>query len=142
MPTEYVPADIRRLVVERARGGCEYCRIPARFVPDSFTFDHLQPLMAGGETHPSNLAWACAGYNGYKHTTTKAVDLQTGQSVALFNPRQQIWIEHFAWSSDKTLVVGLTPTGRATMGALNLNRLTLINLRHLLADAGFHPPPD
>lgn len=141
MPTEYVPADIRRLVEARAQGCCEYCRIPARFVPDSFTIDHIWPVVAGGETHADNLAWACAGCNGRKHVTTEAIDPQTDQPVRLFNPRQQIWSEHFVWGNDKTLVIGLTPTGRATVGALNLNRLTLVNLRHLLTQAGLHPPP-
>jgi hypothetical protein len=38
------------------------------------------------------------------------------------------------------LIVGLTPTGRATIEALKLNREPLVNLRRLLYAAGEHPP--
>ncbi|WNZ24154.1 mitochondrial large ribosomal subunit protein uL30m [Leptolyngbya sp. NK1-12] len=32
------------------------------------------------------------------------------------------WSEHFAWSEDTTLIIGLTPIGRATVQTLRLNR--------------------
>jgi hypothetical protein len=35
---------------------------------------------------------------------------------------------------------GLTPTGRASIEALHLNRLGLLNLRRLLYTIGEHPP--
>ncbi len=48
--------------------------------------------------------------------------------------------KHFAWSDDFTLLIGLTPTGRATVGALLLNRDGVVNLRRLLYLNGEHPP--
>jgi hypothetical protein len=33
------------------------------------------------------------------------------QQVALFNPRQQEWSEHFYWSAEGTLIIGKTPIG-------------------------------
>jgi hypothetical protein len=39
-------------------------------------------------------------------------------------------------------VIGLTPTGRATVNELNLNRSGLINLRRVLFACGEHPPSD
>jgi hypothetical protein len=47
------------------------------------------------------------------------IDPTTGQTVPLFNPRSQRWDDHFAWQG--TLLVGLTPTGRATIRVLNIN---------------------
>jgi len=58
----------------------------------------------------------------------------------LFHPREQSWDEHFAWNEDFTLILGLTPTGRATIEALHLNRSGLVNLRRVLYAIGEHPP--
>lgn len=38
--------------------------------------------------------------------------------MSLYHPRLQQWGEYFAWNDDFTLVIGLTPTGRATVEAL------------------------
>jgi hypothetical protein len=41
--------------------------------------------------------------------------------VPLFHPRQHSWDEHFAWNVEGIEIIGLTPTGRATVVALNMN---------------------
>jgi hypothetical protein len=78
----------------------------------------------------------------HKYTKTSGLDPRSGERVALYNPRQQRWSEHFAWSADYTLILGLTPTGRATVETLHLNRVGLVNLRRVLFAVGEHPPPD
>lgn len=60
-------------------------------------------------------------------------------AVPLFNPRQQLWQEHFAWNADYTIVIGLTSVGRATITVLHLNRQGLMNLRRALFALGAHP---
>jgi hypothetical protein len=40
-----------------------------------------------------------------------AIDPQTGDVVALFNPRTQVWAEHFQWIDDGQQILGLTATG-------------------------------
>jgi hypothetical protein len=57
----------------------------------------------------------------------------------LFHPRQQRWYEHFAWSQDGTRIIGLTPCGRATVEALQLNRMTVVAARGLWVIFGQHP---
>jgi hypothetical protein len=94
----------------------------------------------GGATSSQNLAWACLGCNGRKHTKIADIDPLTGEKAALFNPRQQDWHAHFAWDADATQILGRTSCGRATIRALVLNRPGFINLRRLLAAAGLHPP--
>jgi hypothetical protein len=47
---------------------------------------------------------------------------------------------HFAWTEDGTVVLGLTPTGRATVETLQLNREPLVNLRRVLVEVGEHRP--
>lgn len=140
MPAEKVPIGLRRVVAARADGYCEYCRSLERFATESFTVDHVIPRAAGGENTLENLAWSCFGCNSFKHTKTQGTDLETGETVALYNPRQQVWEEHFGWSDHLREVVGLTACGRITVEALRFNRMGLMNLRGVLAKSGLHPP--
>jgi hypothetical protein len=52
------------------------------------------------------------------------------------------WSEHFAWNEDYSRVIGLTPTGRATVETLHLNRQGVVNLRRVLFLVGMHPPEE
>lgn len=140
MPPNRATAAIRRVVAARAKGYCEYCRCSERFATESFTIEHIQPRSKGGETVLDNLAWSCFGCNGHKHAKITAIDPVTGENIRLFNPRQQTWNNHFQWSEDFTMVIGKSPCGRATVDALKLNRLGVMNLRRVLATSGFHPP--
>ncbi len=69
-------------------------------------------------------------------------DPVNGESVSLFHPRRDRWGDHFVWNADFTLMVGVTPTGRATIEKLQLNRIGIVNLRRILLNAGLHPPAD
>jgi|SRR5581483_7245211 len=140
MTKRYISAGLRRLVTDRAGDCCEYCRCQAKYASDSFSLDHIKPRDQQGESTTDNLALSCFGCNQHKAKRTYAVDPVTNQVVPLFHPRRQHWEEHFAWSADFTLVLGLTPTGRATVVALQLNRAGLVNLRRVLYAMGEHPP--
>ncbi|NUQ76896.1 MAG: HNH endonuclease [Polyangiaceae bacterium] len=142
MPDQRVGAALRRVVQARARDLCEYCRCPAQFATQSFTVEHIVPRDIGGETALHNLAWACFGCNGHKHTSTHGVDPHTGERVALFHPRTHRWWDHFAWSADFTRIEGKTPLGRATIEVIRLNRPGIVNLRRVLAAGGLHPPSE
>ena len=96
---------------------------------------------AGGTDEPANLAFSCQGCNNHKYTAVTALDPATGATVTLFHARRQRWEDHFSWNEDFTLVIGLTPTGRATVEKLRLNREGIVNLRKVLRRAGEHPPP-
>ena len=39
-------------------------------------------------------------------------------------------------------MIGITPCGRATVDALQLNRESVVNFRRILVAMGEHPPPD
>jgi hypothetical protein len=71
-----------------------------------------------------------------------ARDPVTGKMARLFQPRKQRWEDHLAWNEDCTMVLGLTPTGRATVRALQLNRKGVVNLRRLLFAVQLHPPAE
>lgn len=136
----YIPAKLRRLVLKRARGRCEYCLSPVSHAVSSFAIEHIIPVEKGGETTAENLAFSCQGCNSHKYIKTEAIDPLTKQVTLLFHPRRQSWSEHFGWNQDCSLVIGLTPTGRASVLALRLNRPGVVNLRQLLYAAGKHPP--
>lgn len=140
MPERRAGLKLRRFIGERARDRCEYCLTPARVATQSFSIEHIIPWSQGGQTQPANLALACQGCNGYKLARTTAVDPRTGDGAPLFHPRKMGWGDHFAWSPDGLRVIGLTPTGRASVHLLRLNRPGLLALRQLLIAAGQHPP--
>lgn len=108
----------------------------------SLTFDHLMPEAAGGPTVRENLWLACERCNRYKSDLTTGTDPATNEVMPLFNPRMQIWREHFAWGDDGTHIVGLTPIGRATVIALYLNHPLAVAARKLWVSVGWHPPFD
>jgi hypothetical protein len=50
--------------------------------------------------------------------------------------------EHFAWAPEGDRVIGLTPAGRATILALNMNRAPLVRARRAWVSVSWHPPID
>ena len=74
-----------------------------------------------------NLWLACRLCNGYKGVQTEATDKQTKEAAQIFNPRRQNWNEHFEW--DNEVIIGKTPTGRATVKALKLNNEIILPIR-------------
>ncbi len=111
-----------------------------RYATHGFCVEHILPKAKGGTDNLENLALACQGCNNFKFTRTEARDPATGLIAPLYHPRAHVWLEHFTWSDDFTLLVGLTPTGRASMDVLQLNREGVVNLRRALHTLGEHPP--
>jgi HNH endonuclease len=109
--------------------------------PDPFAIEHIYPLAHGGTDALDNLALSCFGCNGPKGDVTEALDAETNTIVPLFHPRQDDWHGHFAWNPTFTELIGKTPTGRATIQRLKLNRPGVVNLRRLmLGTEEGHPP--
>jgi len=131
---------IRREVSVRAHGCCEYCLSQRQFSSDSFSIEHIVPQSRGGTEETSNLALACQGCNNCKYSHSHGIDPVSGEEAVLYNPRTDIWVEHFAWSHDFSEIVGLTAKGRAAIVRLRLNRPEVVALRKILAAARLHPP--
>ncbi|MCL1467125.1 HNH endonuclease [Argonema galeatum] len=134
-----IPASLRRLVIQRAGDRCEYCCLSQAGQAATFHIDHITPIVAGGATIAENLALACVSCSLRKGARQTVEDAETGEVVPIFNPRQQVWKEHFRW--DGVRVVGLTVTGRATIDALNMNRAIVLAIRTEEELLGRHPPP-
>lgn len=142
MKSRSVPSKMRERVIEAFENRCAYCQSSQELIGAFFEIDHIIPLAKGGQTVEENLCWCCPLCNRYKGATTIEVDAVTGKRIKLFHPRHQQWKQHFQWSSDGTLIVGRTITGRATVKALNMNNDLIVPLRRLWVSINRHPPPD
>lgn len=139
MPSDHIPAAIRQLVIERARGCCEYCLSQVRFATQTFSVEHIIPRVKGGETAEDNLALSCQGCNNHKYNKTEGYDTVNAEIVSLFHPRTDMWSDNFIWNEDYPLILGISSTGRATVETLHLNREGVVNLRRVLYILGEHP---
>ncbi len=139
MPKSRLSSQQKTAVKQRAQDCCEYCWSQEAYSPDTFSVEHIVPLAKGGTNDANNLANACQGCNNRKFVSTEAIDSLTGAMAVLYHPRRDRWAEHFAWDEDYLVMIGLTPTGRATVEKLELNRKGVVNLRRLLQESGLHP---
>lgn len=121
-------AATRRQVRRRADHCCEYCGLPQDAIPvAAFHIEHIIAKQHGGTDDLENLALACFYCNQHKGPNLTGIDPHSGQITPLFNPRTQRWQEHFALQ--ETEIIGLTPTGRATIRVLAMNSDLQIQLR-------------
>ncbi len=137
-----IPPSLREQVSAEASHRCEYCQTSRRLIGMPLVIDHVLPRSAGGDDSQKNLAAACHRCNEFKGPRTHATDPVAGELVSLFNPRAQSWHEHFAWVNGGTHIVGVTPTGRATVLALRLNNEYVVEARTLWISRNWHPPLD
>jgi hypothetical protein len=139
MPRVHILAKLRRLVIKRAQECCEYCLLHQDDADFAHQIDHLIALKHGGQTASENLVLACVECNRYKGSDLTSIDPVGGAIVPLFNPRTQTWREHFALEG--ALLIGQTPTGRATIALLRINDPARVIQRQRLLEAGRYPPP-
>ncbi len=125
---------IEAFILARAKFRCEYCHLPRAGHEERFSIDHVRPKKHGGQDDHANLALACLRCNLHKGPNLSGIDPLTGSVVELFNPRTQVWDEHFAWKSEALL--GLSPTGRASIVVMNMNTPERLLLRRELIVEG------
>lgn len=129
--SRHVPEKLRSLVVERAQHRCEYCGIHEDESFFSFQIDHIISIKHGGATVLENLAWSCYTCNNAKGSDVGTVLLPDKTFVRLFNPREDIWPEHF--EIEFGAIYAKTKIGEATIKVLNLNEVERIIERNDLA---------
>lgn len=125
----YLPPAIKEQIRKEAHYRCGYCLAEESLMGVSLAIDHIIPLAVGGTNEPHNLWAACRQCNELKNNRTHAEDPATGELVGLFNPRTQQWSVHFQWDPETYWILGLTPTGRATVDALQINRTLMVRAR-------------
>jgi len=135
----YISAELRRRLRQRFADCCAYCRTAENLTVVTFEIEHIVARSAGGNTEFENLRVSCPTCNRYKSDLSLGRDPLSHEEVALFHPQQQRWTEHFSWNPDATQIVGLTPTGRATIAALKMNRPQMIRARRMWVAMNEHP---
>lgn len=127
----------RKQIWKRAEGKCEYCRLPQEFSVLPHEIDHIRAKKHRGPTTPLNTCLACACCNGAKGSNVAGYDPETDELVTLFNPRVDVWDEHFVWEGP--VLRGKTSVARATIDVLRINDPDRLEHRRLLQDAGLFP---
>ena len=126
--------SVRELVRQRVGNRCEYCRLPQAAAPFfMFHIEHIRAKQHGGLDEESNLALACPDCNAFKGPNLTSIDSHTDAVVPLFDPRTQNWNDHFVLQ--EAAILGVTPTGRATVERLQWNDAERLEMRsELLAN--------
>jgi len=137
MTPSLISPSLRQLVIERAQGKCEYCLIHQDYSIYSHEIDHVIARKHGGKTVAKNLALACLSCNRHKGSDLTTFDPLSYEIVLLFNPRRQVWTDHF--TLEETHIIGKTATGRATVFLLKLNASTRLSYRQVLILQGHYP---
>jgi hypothetical protein len=127
----------RTLVWARAGDRCEYYRVHQDHVELTHHFEHIVARKHGGLDDQSNICVACERCNLFKGSDLAGIDPKTGQVERLFNPRTQNWSDHFEVRGP--MIVGLIPTGRATVQVLSMNSGQRLQLRAALIALGLYP---
>jgi 5-methylcytosine-specific restriction endonuclease McrA len=133
--SQEVPAALRTLVRDRARGRCEYCLLHEEDAWVPHEPDHVIATKHRGRTEEANLAWTCMGCNRHKGTDVASVEQE--RVVRLFHPRRDRWARHFRLHG--ALILGRTAVGRVTMQLLQFNRTDRVRMRRILIAARCYP---
>ena len=139
MSSTYVSADLRRRVMARAQGRCEYCRIPEDATINGCEIDHIIAEKHQGETTAENLALACFFCNRNKGSDLGSHKPQTEEFVRFYNPRTDEWDAHFGVEDDGITFTALTDIGEVTariLGFNDANRLQERQIQYDLESAG------
>jgi 5-methylcytosine-specific restriction endonuclease McrA len=143
-----ISKEVKQLIRERAQFVCEYCHSLERLSANRFTVDHVIPKSLGGTDEIDNLALACRRCNERRYNFVAGIDPETQKIVPIFNPRQQMWKDHFIWLDQGVLIAGTSPIGRATCVRLDLNdtrypeKDSIQETRRFWIKTELHPPSD
>jgi hypothetical protein len=137
-----ISKSVRQQVINEAGYRCEYCRTSSRLTGMPLVMDHILPSSLGGNDERENLSACCYRCNEFKGAKITANDPVTNESVSLFNPRQQRWLDHFQWANGGTHIIGITAIGRGTVLALRLNNEDVVQARAIWIGLSWHPPND
>jgi hypothetical protein len=107
---------------------------PQYALDQSLQIEHIIARQHHGSDDSLNLALSWDRCNRKKGPNLSAIDSTTGVVVELFHPRRHAWQEHFEFHGAE--IVGLTATGRATVGLLDMNTPYRLQFRANLMSLG------
>lgn len=131
-----IPTKTRKFVAERADFRCEYCRIHQSDLLIECQIDHIIALKHGGSNRIDNLAFCCFVCNSYKGSDVGTIHPKA-QFTRFFNPRTDIWQDHFRLSGP--LILSKTQVGEGTLRILKFNSHERVVRREFLLLNGRFP---
>lgn len=138
MSRSHISAELRRQIVARADGVCEYCLIHEEDTFFGCQVDHIISEKHGGATEAENLAYACLFCNRHKGSDIGSV-LPDGPFSRFFNPRTDQWAEHFVVAADGITIEPRTEIAEVTMRILGFNAEERLLEREALRAVGRYP---
>jgi hypothetical protein len=132
-----IPERIRAEIARRAGYCCEYCGVHEEDAGFAMQLDHVISRKHGGASTLENLAYCCRVCNRGKGPDVASFDHATGEVIRLFNPRHDLWREHFRL--DGAEIKALTKVGEATVWTLGLNARKRLQERAGLIRMGRYP---
>ena len=137
--SDYVSVELRRQIRAHFFNRCAYCQSSEALTVVTFEVEHIMPISLGGLTQFENLCLACPTCNRHKSNRIFGFT-EDGTESRLFHPQLDRWLDHFDWTVNGTLIVGLSDIGNATINLLRMNRPQLVEVRSLWGIVGKHPP--
>jgi hypothetical protein len=137
-----ISKDLDKEIREASKNRCGYCLTPQSLTSHKLEIEHIFPISKGGKSEKDNLCLACRHCNLHKSSKIYGFDAVSQKRVRLFNPIRQKWSAHFAWSVDKTIIIGRTSCGRATVLTLKINDELQTTARKIWKLTGLFPPKD
>ncbi|MCE9552863.1 MAG: HNH endonuclease [Planctomycetes bacterium] len=130
----------RQLVVARAGGACEYCRLIEAATGVTFHVEHVRPQSLGGQTNLSNLSLSCPGCNLAKGDRTTGLDAHANVQPLFrprdFEPSRLGWHLHFILDLASGIIVPRTTIAEATVATLKINSQNRVYARKLQIQFG------
>lgn len=134
----YIPEKIRNQAWLRASGCCEYCLLHYESAFFTHEIDHIISLKHKGKNILINFALACYYCNRNKGTDIGSI--YKDEFIRFFNPRKDIWHEHFELDKPTATIHALSPIGEVTATIFGFNHIDRIIERQILIAANKYPP--
>lgn len=131
-----ISESVRKQIIQRAHNRCEYCLVHENDFFLSGEIDHIISLKHGGTNHLDNLAFSCIHCN--RNKGTDVATLIKGIPIRLYNPRIDIWNEHFSLSGP--IILANTDIGLATLNLLQINHEYRVVERTIFIHQRSYPP--
>ena len=135
--SRYISERLKKLVAESVENLCEYCLIGEGDTFLGCQYEHIISVKHGGPTTAENLAYACAFCNRQKGSDIGSIVWETGEFVRFFNPRTDLWHEHFRLEGAQ--IAPLTAIGEVTARILGFNSADSIQERQSLIEQELYP---
>ena len=133
--TSYIPAELRRVAIDRADGRCEYCRIREADTFLGCQIDHIIAEKHKGQTTAENLAFTCTFCNRHKGSDIGSIAHSTGEFTRFYNPRTDNWNDHFEFND--FVIEPISPIGETTESILQFNVEERVLERRVIGDSDF-----